>query len=473
MNVSENITRLATKQAADLSTLEGLVATLDKDTGNTTVKAQIDALTEQMQKDAGALVSFQNIEKAQARLALPVAAPAIVTARPRGEVKAEHIWRAGVVMLDAYHTRRSIDEVLRARYGGDELTRDVAVLSLNHNSPGRGLDELRELMLERAAQNPAMTNVPGYAQELVHQTYAAFLDALTGTSAVAKVQFRSDSFANGAPIVVPYRVDKEPFPDNFEAAFRREGDPIRVGRLRTGAKTLYPYSMAVIGHFTRELLRRSTPSIEAMIRQGMLDDTASILDNLVFGNGAATAGLRPAGLTNGIDPTDTHAATATPTIADIDSDLNKLVKQLVAVRKMGGPSTSWVMNTANALALSSLTNALGGAAFPGLSAAGGTLKGYPVAASSFFPLTEVLLVDGAGVFMAGGTPEFDMSTEATLHEENTAPLPIATGAAGAGVVATPVRSLWQTNSAALRMLEEISWDELRTGAVQQLTGVAW
>jgi len=472
MNISDRIAALAQKQAADLSTLEGLVAQLDKDTGNATIKAQCDQLSEQIQKDAGALVTFQNIEKAQARLALPVAAPGIVVARPRGEVKADHIWRAGVVMLDAYHTRRSIDEVLKARYGGDELTHDVAVLELNHNSPGRGLDVLRERLLERAAQNPAMTNVPGYAQELVHQTYAAFMDTLKGTSAVAKVDFRSDSFENGAPILVPYRVDKEPFPDNFEAAFRREGDPIRVGRLRTGAKTLYPYSMAVIGHFTRELLRRSTPSIEAMIRQAMIDDTASILDNLVFGNAAAVAGLRPAGLTNGIDPTDTHAATATPTIADIDADLNKLVKQLVAVRKMGGQSTSWIMNTANALALGSLTNALGGAAFPGLSATGGTLKGYPVSASSFFPLDQVLLVDGAGVFMAGGTPEFDMSTEATLHEENTAPLPI--GSAGTpAVVAAPVRSLWQTNSAALRMLEEISWDELRTGAVQQLTGVAW
>jgi hypothetical protein len=472
LNISDRIAALAQKQAADLATLEGLVATLDKDTGNTTVKTQIDDLSTQMQKDAGALVTFQNIEKAQARLALPVASPNLVVARPRGEVKADHIWRAGVVMLDAYHTRRSIDEVLKTRYAGDELTHDVAVLALNHNSPGRGLDVLRERLVERAAQNPAMTNVPGYAQELVHQTYAAFLDTLKGTSAVAKVAFRSDSFENGAPIIVPYRVDKEPFPDNFEAAFRREGDPIRVGRLRTGAKTLYPYSMGVIGHFTRELLRRSTPSIEAMIRDGMIDDTASILDNLVFGAGAAVAGLRPAGLTNGIDPTDTHAATAAPTLADIDSDLQKLVTQLVAVRHMGGPSTSWVMNTANAVKLSSLRDALGGQAFPGTSAQGGTLKGYPVAASSFFPLTEVLLVDGNGVFMAGGSPEFDMSTEATLHEENTAPLPITTPGAPA-TVAAPVRSLWQTNSAALRMLEEISWDELRTGAVQQLTGVAW
>ena len=466
MNISENITRLAQKQAADLATVESLTAQLDKDTGNATIKAQLDALADQMTKDAGALTTFQNIEKAQARMALPVSAPAIVHRRPTEEVKADHIWRAAVVMFDAYHSRRSIDEVLKARYPDSQLTHDVCTLALNHNSPGRGHGELRDMLLTKAAQDPAFTFVPGYAQELVHQTYAAFMDVLKGTSAVAKVNFMSDSFENGSPIVVPFREAKEDFPNNFEAAFRREGDPIRVGRLKTGAKSLYPYSMGVIGHFSRELLRRSTPSIEAMIRQAMLDDTASILDALVFGATAAVTGVRPAGLTWGIDAADTRPATATPTVADIDADLNKMIKQLVAVRMLGGPSTSWVMNTANAVTISSLQTALGSPAFPGTTAQGGNLKGYPVAASPYFKLDEILLVDGAAIFMAGGVPEFEMSTEATLHEENTSPLQV-------GGATTPVRSLFQTNSAALRMLEEISWDELRMGAVQQLTGVAW
>ena len=465
LNVSQQIATLAQKAAADRTALEALVKSLDDKPGDTTITAQVDQLSASITADSATLVTLQNAERALMARALPVA-PGIIHRRPTEEVKADHIFRAGVVMFDAYHSRRSIEEVLKARYPDSPLTADLCALALNRSSPERGHDVLRETLLTRAQQDPAFTFVPGYAQELVHNTYAAFMDVLKGTSAVAKIAFRSDSFANGTPIVIPYRVDKEPYPDNFEAAFRREGDPIRVGRLKTGAKTLYPYSMGVIGDFSRELLRRSTPSIETMIREAMIDDTATILDNLVFGATAAVTGVRPAGLTNGIAAADTHAATATPTIADIDSDLNKLVKQLVAVRHMGGPSTAWVMNTANAVNLSSLTNALGGAAFPGTSAQGGTLKGYPVAASSYFPLDQVLLVDGAGIFMAGGTPEFEMSTEATLHEENTSPLQV-------GGATTPVRSLFQTNSAALRMIEEISWELLRAGAVQQLTGVAW
>jgi len=470
MSVSDQIATIAQKGATDRANLETLLKSLDGDADNTTVRAQADQLAATVTRDSETLATLQRAERALMNSALPVA-PTIVQLRKREEVKPDHIWRAGVVAAVSYFSRQPVEEVMRERYGDSDLTRDLCTLSLNRGNAVRGYEVLRGELLTRAAQNPAMTNVPGYAQELVHQTYAAFMESLKGVSAVSQVNFRSGTFDDGAPIVVPYRVARAAFPDNFDAAFRAEGAPIRVGRLTTGSKTLLPYSMGVIGTFTRELLRRSTPSIEEMIRQAMIDDTAEIMDGYVFGN-AASSSTRPAGLTNGIAAQDTRVATATPTVADIDSDLQKMVTQLVAVRRLGGPNTSWVMNKANAAKLASLMFATGGAVYPGLSAAGGTLKGYSVAVSHFFPTTEVLLVDGDAVFMAGGAPEFEMSTEATLHEENTTPLPIGTTGTPA-VVAAPVRSLYQTNSAALRMIREVSWDDLRDGAVQQLTAVAW
>jgi hypothetical protein len=470
MSISDQIANLATKLATDRETIETLIKSLDDKPNDTTITAQVDQLSASLTAGQTTLSSLQNAERALAKSALPVA-PNIVTLRKREEVKPDHLWRAGVVAAVSYFSRQPVEEVLRERYGDSEVTRDLCTLALNRGRAVRGYEVLRGELLTRAAQNPAMTNVAGYAQELVHQTYAAFMDSLKGVSAVSQVNFRSGTFDDGAPIVVPYRVARAAFPDNFDAAFRAEGSPIRVGRLTTASKTLQPFSMGVIGTFTRELLRRSTPSIEEMIRQAMIDDTAEIMDGYVFGAAAGSA-TRPAGLTNGIAAQDTRVATATPTVADIDSDLQKMVSQLVAVRRLGGPNTSWVMNKANAAKLASLMFATGGAVYPGLSAAGGTLKGYSVAVSHFFPTTEVLLVDGDAIFMAGGAPEFEMSTEATLHEENTTPLPIGTTGTPA-VVAAPVRSLYQTNSAALRMIREVSWDDLRDGAVQQLTAVAW
>ena len=52
------------------------------------------------------------------------------------------------------------------------------------------------------------------------------------------------------------------------------------------------------------------------------------------------------------------------------------------------------------------------------------------------------------------------------------PLPIVDGAAGAGVVATPVRSIFQTNAAALKLVLPVDWTAA-DGAVQTLTAVAW
>jgi len=64
-------------------------------------------------------------------------------------------------------------------------------------------------------------------------------------------------------------------------------------------------------------------------------------------------------------------------------------------------------------------------------------------------------------------PNADGLTGATV-------LPISTGASGAGAItAAPVRSLFQTHSAAVKAVWEIDWAVLRVGAVQTITAVAW
>ncbi|MNW13816.1 hypothetical protein D3C71_2118640 [compost metagenome] len=83
------------------------------------------------------------------------------------------------------------------------------------------------------------------------------------------------------------------------------------------------------------------------------------------------------------------------------------------------------------------------------------------------------LVDAASVARSLPAPEFSVSTEATIHEEDTTPLPIVDNA-GTPVVAHPVRSLFQTYSAALRAVyNELSWAVLRPNPVVVITGVAW
>jgi hypothetical protein len=66
---------------------------------------------------------------------------------------------------------------------------------------------------------------------------------------------------------------------------------------------------------------------------------------------------------------------------------------------------------------------------------------------------RVIAVDAADFATANGdSPMFAVSTEATLHEEDTTPLALVTGAQGSGVLATPTQSMFQGGQIALRCL---------------------
>jgi hypothetical protein len=72
----------------------------------------------------------------------------------------------------------------------------------------------------------------------------------------------------------------------------------------------------------------------------------------------------------------------------------------------------------------------------------------------------------------GDGPQMEMSTQATLHMEDTAPKDIVYDDTGA-TPALPSKSMFQTDSAALRLIYELDWRIVRTGGVQVLTSVAW
>ena len=86
----------------------------------------------------------------------------------------------------------------------------------------------------------------------------------------------------------------------------------------------------------------------------------------------------------------------------------------------------------------------------------------------------VILLNAADFMsVTGDDPRFDVSNQATLHFEDTTPLQITTGAQGSAVAATPVRSMFQTDSLALRMILPMNWAMLRTGVIAWTQSVTW
>jgi hypothetical protein len=83
----------------------------------------------------------------------------------------------------------------------------------------------------------------------------------------------------------------------------------------------------------------------------------------------------------------------------------------------------------------------------------------------------VIAIDTADfVTGTGDTPMFEASDQATIHMSDT-PLEIVSGTGP--TTADPVRSMFQTNSVALKMMMDVTWNMRRTGMVQWIENVTW
>jgi hypothetical protein len=102
---------------------------------------------------------------------------------------------------------------------------------------------------------------------------------------------------------------------------------------------------------------------------------------------------------------------------------------------------------------------------------GRVLKADVIESSTVTP-GMALMVDAADFTTAGQEgPRLEISDQATLHMEDTAPADIV-GGASPGTPAWPVKSMWQTDSLALRLIMFTNWIMRRPVAVW-MTGIAW
>ena len=361
--------------------------------------------------------------------------------RVKSGESADLLIKNALVTFDAYVKRIPVEQALQERFHGDEALASVVSYT-------------------KAAQNPAMSNVAGYAQELTRESYGAFMDLLRGESVVPQLPLNRYEFNGYASIKIPARAAAP----NMAGAFRAEGAPIRVGGLSLTSTTLTPKSLAVIGTWTNELMERSTPSILEVIRNAMIEDTAQALDAAFLGNAVASA-TTPAGIQQAATAGNT-AASAGATTANIMADVRARLQAMTALNL--GRRPVFIMNPARWFGVKLAITAAGTPAFP--EAANNTLMGIPVVTSTNVPAAMVYLVDAAEISFAGGAPAFMGTEVATLHEEDTAPLPVV---GSTGTVAQPVRSLYQTNSSALRTIWQLDWAVMRAGSVQTISAAAW
>jgi HK97 family phage major capsid protein/HK97 family phage prohead protease len=269
---------------------------------------------------------------------------------------------------------------------------------------------------------------------------------------------------------VPFRVPLGSSTSGGNAAWVGEGKAKPLTNFNFGQTTLLPLKVAAIVVATMELLRDASVAGEAMFRDLLAAAVAERIDiDFIDPAKAASAGVSPASITNGVTPI---AASGTGTADDMRADFQALMATYIA--NNNPPSSAvWIMPTMTALAASLMQNPLGQSEFPGLSMTGGTLLGIPAIVSDYMTSdsggADVAMVNARDIWLGDeGGIEVRASNEASLQMDD-AP----TQSSVAAVTGTSVVSMFQTNSVAILAERTINWAKRRPDAVALLSNVNW
>ena len=426
---------------------------------------QVAITTELNEKIARTEKSLETLKQAEIRLAATAQPPAAVPASPGNDIivrnrpfavpaqkiqPQDYIWRSLAVKVKTHldPNKRPALDILKEMYGEDDATKAVFDV------------------VTRTATIPADTVTSGWASQLVQTSIGEFFAALMPMSAYPGLRARGGSFTfgrNGA-LSLPTRAATPTIAGSFVA----QGAPIPVRQGAFTAVPLTPKKMGVISTMTREITEHSTPAIEGLIRQAIVEDTAVALD-LILLDATAADTTRPAGLRASVSESANSTLT---TIDGMIADFKTLASAIITGTNGNIRSPVWIMNPGCALTVSTKTTTTGDTPYRS-EIAGGTLFGWPVIQTVNIPIDRVIVLDAADFMTAtGDSPMFSVSDQAVLHMEDTTPLAIGTSAT-VNTVAAPTRSLWQTDCIGIRMLMDVNWVMRRTGVVAWSETFAW
>ena len=216
--------------------------------------------------------------------------------------------------------------------------------------------------------------------------------------------------------------------------------------------TLRPATIAGLFVLSRELFRFSAEGSVEFLRDELAAGLRTFRDTqFIDPSVAAVSDISPASVTNGLVPA--HTSTG-----DVLEDLRELVGAYLAA---GGKleTATLVMSSRNAVALALRSGAGGTPLFPNLGVNGGTVGGLPTIASDAVGAYLVLL-DAAGIVINDTLGmSFQISQQATLelldNPTNSSTTPTATS----------MVSLFQVNSAALKIEQHTNWERLGGAAL--------
>lgn len=218
---------------------------------------------------------------------------------------------------------------------------------------------------------------------------------------------------------------------------------------------LTPLKVAALAVVSKDLLRDASPSSEKLVRDGLVNASAQRVDQTFLGTAAASAGVAPAGILNGL----TAGTSSGSDVDGVIADVRALYAAFIASNN--AEDLHFVTTQSLAKALGLMQNALGNWAFPGLSANGGVLLGDPLVAGGNVGAGDLILLKPSDIYKIGDRGvEVSLSTEAAIQMDD-AP----NGASDTPVSNTSVVSMFQSESVAIKVVRPLNFAKRRASAV--------
>ncbi len=321
-----------------------------------------------------------------------------------------------------------------AQYARAKLCSQLAAKNGNFISPvdmakqmGFG-DEVQDLVTKATL---GTTTDVGFASALVQENrlVGEFVEMLRAATVFEQLNgFRAVPFNSKIPSQLT----------GGTAAWVGEGAAKPLTNPTYGEVKIKEHKLAAITVYTQELMRRSDPAVDVLVRDDLIEASKTLIDN-TFLDATAASTARPAGVLNGVTATPSTGTTA----AAYETDLLTLINSFV-VANLSLDGAYFLMSETRAAQISLLRDALGNSYFAGMALRGTrTLMGIPVITSQAVG-NKIILVKTSEILLAqDGGVDVSYSDQATLVDGAT------------------THYLWQENKFAVRVEKFITWAKRR------------
>lgn len=417
------------------------------DTGEAEEFDTLDGECKSLEKDIARLKRLEEVEKS-------LATPA--------EAKATEKANSTAVQ---YHGRVEVKntEKLEPGIAFARFARVKAVASIDRVDPSNvarsmypGDDALYNTVT-KADVSAASTLSDAWAGRLINEggvAFSDFVEYLRPLTLFGRIQDRLRRLPFDAPVLVQST--------SGVADWVKEGDHKPMTSWEYTRAKLPPFKVATIAAATKEMIMRSSASVDALIRDELARAVGAAIDTKFISSDPVSPDESPAGILNGTASLTLSGGTDADSVrCDVAAFLNQF-----ADNNQSLSGAIWVMPERVAIALSLMQNPLGQVAFPGIGFTGGTFFGLPVFVTNYADTDStgsvVALIKGDEIFYGDdGGIDVSVTDQASLVMSD-APTgsSVTPTASGAKLV-----SLWQTNSVAWRVERFISWQKRRAQAV--------